>query len=296
MSLIKQEKIRGAAESVSTRTFSRSAIIKKGYVSEPPAVEEKEKAPQASGEVVMIPMGEEPPKQKAVPQAQTVQAARAPEPPPSPLPPPVDKVIIEEAERKAAEIVKKGQQEAKKLIEESKLYCQTAFSQAEREGFIKGKEEGFEAGREEMATLIQEARKVLEQTIKQRQMILKSIEPEVAKLSISIAERIIQSQVSINQDIVLNLVRSALEKLKDREDVVIKVSPDDLEHVRSKKATFGRLVQGVKTFDIVGDAGVERGGCIIETNLGNVDAMISTQLAAVQVAFEEVAGGDEGTG
>ena len=208
--------------------------------------------------------------------------------PPPPPPPQIDKEIIEEAERNAEEIIKKARAEAKKLIEETKLYSQSAFAQAERDGFGQGKEKGFEAGREDMGNLIKEAKNVLEQAKQARELVIRAIEPEVAKLSIRIAEKIIQTQVEINQDIVINMIRSALDKVKQREEVLIKVSQEDYEYVREKKDVFACMVEGLKTMDIVVDPGVERGGCIIETNLGNVDARISTQIQTVQLAFEKV--------
>lgn len=217
-----------------------------------------------------------------------------PLPPPPPPPPQIDKEIIEEAEKNAEEIIKKARAEAKKLIEETKLYSQSAFSQAERDGMVQGKEKGFEAGREEMANLIKEAKNVLEQSKRERELVIRSIEPEIAKLSIRIAEKIIQTQVEINQDIVINMIRAALDKVKQRDEVVIKVNQEDYDYVREKKDVFACMVEGLKSMEILVDPGVERGGCIIETNLGNVDARISTQIQTVQLAFEKVTKEAEG--
>jgi flagellar biosynthesis/type III secretory pathway protein FliH len=214
------------------------------------------------------------------------EAVAEPVPPPPPAPQ-VDRMIIEEAEKKSEEIIRKARAEAKKLIEETKLYSQSAFAQAERDGFVKGKEDGFEAGREEMSSLIKEAKSVMEQTLRERELLFRSVEPEVAKLAIRIAEKIIQTQVEINEDIVINMIRSALDKVKQREEVTIKVNQADADYVKSKKDIFARMIEGLKTMDIIVDAGVERGGCIIETNLGNVDTRISTQIHTLELAFEK---------
>ncbi len=204
-------------------------------------------------------------------------------------------MIIEEAEKKAEEIIRKARAEAKKLIEETKLYSQSAFSQAERDGFVKGKEDGFEAGREEMSNVIKEAKNVLDQAFKERELLFRSIEPEVAKLAIRIAEKIIQTQVDTNEDIVINMIRGSLEKVKQRDEVIIKVNQADYDYAKERKDIFARMVEGLKNMDIVVDPGVEKGGCIIETNLGNVDARISTQIHTLELAFEQVekGGGDE---
>lgn len=207
--------------------------------------------------------------------------------PPPPIPQ-IDKMLIEEAEKKADEIVKKARAEAKKLIEETKAYSQSAFEQAETDGFEKGKEEGFESGKGEIASLIADAKNVLNQVLKERELLLRSIEPEVAKLSIRIAEKIIKYHLDTDPDMVVNMIRAALDTVKQREEVVIKVNQEDYYYAKERKDLFSSMIEGLKSFDIIVDSSVERGGCIIETNLGNVDARISTQIHTLELAFQKV--------
>ena len=49
------------------------------------------------------------------------------------------------------------------------------------------------------------------------------------------------------------------------------------------------MVEGLKKLDVVVDSGVDRGGCIIETDLGNIDARISTQIHTLELVFDKVA-------
>lgn len=217
-----------------------------------------------------------------------VPAAKIEPPAPPPIPQ-IDRLLIDEAEKKASEIVKKARAEAKKLIEETKLYSQSAFTQAETDGFAKGKEEGFDAGKEEIANLILDAKNVLNQVLKERELLLRSIEPEVAKLSVRIAEKIMRYQIDMDQETVVNMIRSALETIKQREEVIIKVNQEDYYYAKDKKPIFSSMIEGLKTMDIVVDSSVDRGGCIIETNLGNVDARIATQIHTLELVFDKVA-------
>jgi flagellar assembly protein FliH len=235
--------------------------------------------------VVMIPTGE-PKKEPTRPKAK--EEPQVPPPPPTPPPPPVDKVIIEEAQRKADQIISDARAEAKKLLEESKLYCQSAFAQAEREGFEVGRLAGIEAGKEEIKGLIDSGRSLINQTLREREKLLRSCEPELAHMALKIAERIINTEVTQNPEAVIEVVRASLDKIKNREEVTVRVSPQDLEHARKNREVFEKLIEGLKSLDIVEDHKVERGGCIIETNLGNVDARIITQIAALEIAFKDV--------
>jgi flagellar biosynthesis/type III secretory pathway protein FliH len=53
------------------------------------------------------------------------------------------------------------------------------------------------------------------------------------------------------------------------------------------------MLDGVKSFSILEDAGVEPGGCVIETNLGFIDAKISTKLKAIGEALKKVSSEEE---
>ena len=277
----------------------KSGLMKGGtFAAYTPPVEEEKHEESSQEEETAPPLIDDIPDREAREEAPPIVEEQIAEPPPPPPPPPpqLDKIIIEEAEKKAEEIIKKARAEAKKLIEETKLYSQSAFSQAERDGFVKGKEDGFEAGREEMSNHIKEAKNVLEQATKERDLLIRTIEPEMAKLAIRIAEKIIQTQVELNQDIVINMIRASLDKVKQREEVIIKVNQADLDYVKDRKDIFAKMIEGLKSLEIIVDPGVERGGCIIETNLGNVDARIAVQIHTLELAFEKAEKGGDGPG
>lgn len=198
------------------------------------------------------------------------------------------KDVVIRAKDDAGRIITEAQNKAKKLIEECKLYCQSIESTSGREGFELGKDEGRKAGFEEVANLVEETRRTLHQAFGERDRLMKSVEAEAAKLALKIAERIIGTEISMRPDIVLDMVSSTIEKVKDREHVIIYVHQEDLEYVKENAATFGRIVDGIKSFEIQADPRVDRGGCIIETNLGSVDARINTKLAAIETAFKDV--------
>lgn len=299
LALIKHNKVSADAAVEKTAALKKQGLLKSGTYSDFNNQETAEEMPSCeeipqSGDDSPSQPEETHSKPPSSPDADESKAeARIEEiieepPPPPPPAPQIDRMIIEEAEQKAEEIIKKARAEAKKLIEETKLYSQSAFSQAERDGYVKGKEDGFEAGREEVSNHINEAKNLLEQIFRERELLMRSIEPEVAKLAIRIAEKIIQTQVEVNSEIVINMIRASLDKVKQRDEVIIKVNTEDYDLVRERKDIFARMIEGLKNMDIVIDPGVDRGGCIIETNLGNVDARVSVQIHTLELAFEKV--------
>ncbi len=268
-----------------TKEEKKSEFVPASFVTQPGGIDGR----GTPKNVVMIPSKDVPPKAEE-PKEEADFKVEEPEPTPN-----VDvEAIIAEAEQKgrerAAKIIEHAQAEAKKLIEQAKIYGETAKAEAHQEGFKQGKEDGYKAGLAEFTALMEEAKNLFNQLINERRKILESIEPELAKLSISIAEKIIGEEIKTNPDVVISVVRQAMSKLKSREEVTIKVNPDDLDHVRANRDVFATLVEGVKELEIIADPRVDRGGCLIETNLGNTDARIKTQLAAIELAFKNVSG------
>jgi flagellar assembly protein FliH len=138
----------------------------------------------------------------------------------------------------------------------------------------------------ELQARVEEALEVINQAVKEREKIIKDAESEILRLSLKIAEQIIRSEVSLHRDVCLNIVSEAIQRVSDREQVIIRVNREDLEQVKKYKDRIAGLVDGVKSFSILEDSHVEPGGCMIETNLGFVDARISTKLAAIEEAFK----------
>jgi flagellar biosynthesis/type III secretory pathway protein FliH len=200
----------------------------------------------------------------------------------------LDEEMLEEAKRRADAIMRQAQMEAKKLLDESKIYCQNAFAEAERQGLEHGKQRGYTEFCAQVAEHMRLLRVTLAQLAGAKEHVLRSMQGEIAKMAMQIAKRITSTEVVVTPDIVQNQITMALEKVKDREHISVHVHPEDLEQARAHKDAFARVLEAPKSFEIVSNTKVDRGGCIIETNQGNVDARIETQLAALEIAFNEI--------
>ncbi|MCL5037243.1 MAG: FliH/SctL family protein [Chloroflexi bacterium] len=211
------------------------------------------------------------------------------EPPPRAEPRKSPEEIENEAREKANRIITEAQTEAGRLQEENKRQCRKAIEDANQEGYEAGYEAGDKAGREAYVSLMEEAAELYDAAKEERLRVLSTVEPEVAELAVEIAERVINQEVKSDPNIVLNMVKEALGKIKDRDEITIRVNPDDLPIVEGAKESFTRFMQGIREYTISGDARIERGGCIIESNLGSVDSRLKTRIEAIKVAFDNTA-------
>lgn len=193
------------------------------------------------------------------------------------------------AQELAHQTVVRAEQEAEDILRRAGEAAEAVRKEAESEGLGLGREE---ASREAGAKLT-EALQTLNEAIRERKKIIRDSEAELLRLSLKIAEQIIRSEVSLHRDVCLNIVSEAINRVSDREHVIVRVNREDLEQVKKYKDRIAGIVDGVKSLAIQEDAAVEAGGAIIETNLGYVDARISTKIKAIDEAFSKVKGSGE---
>ena len=77
---------------------------------------------------------------------------------------------------------------------------------------------------------------------------------------------------------VLDVVRGALRAIVERERVVVMVNPADLELVREGMADIAGALGGIEHVDVQEERRVPRGGTVVRTAVGEVDARIATKL------------------
>jgi len=187
------------------------------------------------------------------------------------------KKIIEGAKKKSAEI----EDEAKKTLD--------AEIKAEKEkGRDAGKESGFAEGKAEVERLISRTQVMLERAQDKRGDILKETEKEIVDLVLLISRKIIKVISENQKDIIISNVIEAMRKVRAKGDIIIRVNLADLKLTTEHKQDFINIVEGVKTIHVVEDGSVDKGGCIIETDFGEIDARISSQLAELESKILEI--------
>jgi flagellar assembly protein FliH len=197
--------------------------------------------------------------------------------------------IRQEAEDEAKSIV----EEAKRKAEELEAEIQAKVEKQEREAFSKGhaegREEGFQEGRREVERLVESLQKIISAAIDKRNEIIQESETQVINLVLLIAKKVIKVISENQRNVVINNVVQALRKLKSRGDVVIRVNLADVELTSEHINDFMKMVENVKSVTVLEDSSVDRGGCIIETDFGQIDARVSSQLHEIEEKIVELA-------
>ncbi|MEA3494384.1 MAG: FliH/SctL family protein [Candidatus Margulisiibacteriota bacterium] len=203
----------------------------------------------------------------------------------APVLPPRPKVEMA-PQRPASETeIKKSKNEAQEIIEAARQEAADIKEEA--------KEAGRQEGRQEASSRIEEAMETLNAAVKERKKIISDSENEILRLSLKVAEQIIRSEVSLHRDVCLNIVSEAISRVSDREQIIVKVNREDAEYLKRYKDRLAGMLDGVKSFSIIEDANIEPGGCVIETNLGFIDARIATKIKSIEEALNKVSSSKE---
>ncbi|AFT83619.1 flagellar assembly protein H [Borreliella garinii NMJW1] len=216
--------------------------------------------------------------------------------------------LIEEARIKANEVLETAKQEADFLQREAiyKKESIEAESNAEIERLAreyeeklkrdlevataKGREEGYskgyESGFEDFDKVMRKLHSIIASLIAERKSILESSSGQIVSLVMQIAIKVIKRITDSQKDIVLENVNEVLKRVKDKTQITIRVNLDDLDIVRHKKSDFISRFDIIETLEIIEDPNIGKGGCIIETNFGEIDARISSQLDKIEEKFK----------
>ena len=167
--------------------------------------------------------------------------------------------------------------EARRLVEEARLEADRVRETARREGFLAGREEGLaEITAGVLGVALERARSAA------------AAEADLRRLAVRIAERLLGHQLAVAPEMVADIVRAALAAARSRAGVTLRVHPEDLPLVDRERPRLAAVLRQGAPLALVADPLVERGGCVVDTGRGVVDARLSVQLAAIERALCEV--------
>jgi flagellar assembly protein FliH len=185
--------------------------------------------------------------------------------------------IVDEAARSAQLLIDDAELRARGVMDDATQEAKTLGDNARRQGREEGYASGVREAQAAMAGMLETMRELVEGVRTQRHALLTSAEPELVRLAVGIAERVLHQQIALDGGVVVEMARAAIAHIVDREKITVRVNPADIERMREHRDELLALGD-VKTMRVIEDQRVDRGGVIVETDGGSIDAKISTQL------------------
>lgn len=197
-------------------------------------------------------------------------------------------VISEQAKVDASRIIQDANAEKAKIESESESIRNAAYKEGYAKGYDEGFEKSFSDSNNDLIKLSEQLRKILGETINKRNEIIDAAEAQVIEVAVLIAKRVVKMLTERDKGIVIRNIQEALRRIKGRTKITIRVNIDDLEVSARHKDEFYQMLDKIEGVTVLEDPNVDIGGCMIETDFGDIDARINTQLNEIETAIKEV--------
>lgn len=140
-------------------------------------------------------------------------------------------------------------------------------------GYAQGERAGVEAGNRRGDAMVRRLGETLEELASLRQTLLQQSERQLVQLALAVARRIVRREVAADDELLMALARVALDKLGEAGQATIRLHPEDFTRAAARGAERWEAAH----VTVVADAAVSRGGCLVESPFGFVDASIDAQ-------------------
>jgi flagellar assembly protein FliH len=201
-------------------------------------------------------------------------------------------------EDEANHILEVARGKGKEILVRTLKECRRLRETAQREGRAAGREEGAkqaaEVERKRIASEVAPLSGVLKEMTRaiegRRKDLLEAAERDVVQLAVAIAEKIVKGEVASGRKVAAANVRRAVEIAVNRGTLEIRLNPRDHSLVEKYLPELTSEFSDIDSVELRDDPSVERGGCVVHTRKGKIDADLGTQLGEIERAL---LGGDD---
>lgn len=190
----------------------------------------------------------------------------------------VDKIVSEFVG--IDELEKQTQQKeiAQQAIQLSREVQEKAYAEAHQLGLKEGREKAYE---EQNAYILSEMEQIgiLIGEIKEiKTSLMKDNERQIVNLCFYMARRLLMKEIEIDETYIQTLIKKTLEMAQSDEEVTIRLSGEDKEWIDKHQESVFKDLNLDSSTRLEEDRDVQRGGVIIETNYGVIDATVEQRL------------------
>lgn len=163
-------------------------------------------------------------------------------------------------------------------LEKLKEIQEGAYQEAYQLGLEEGRKEAFQKASRHIEEHMQSFDSLL-LAIKELKKDMTSFnEAHLIKLAFQMASRIAKTELKDNNEAMVQVLRDAVGLAQDEENISVHVSQTQFDFMEELKKETGRDFEFIKKIRFQPNADITEGGCIVETNYGEVDARIEQRL------------------
>ena len=152
---------------------------------------------------------------------------------------------------------------------------ETLERQAREEGYAAGHAQGLAEARAQGRERVARLEAICKQAARPLDALDAAVEQELAQLALLVARRVIAHELATRPELIVQAVRQAAAALPAAtRELKVRLHPDDLALLRELDAVEPH-------WQLVADAALGRGDCLLESERSRLDARVETRLAAM---------------
>lgn len=196
------------------------------------------------------------------------------------------KKIIEVSRLKAQQILKEASSEADRIRSTAR---EEGLATGVSEGKLKALQEERSRISEETAGIQEGLKNILSSLEQAKSAILNTYEKGLIKLALAIAQKVIKIGLDTQHErISLQNLKGALSLITQRTKVELHLNQQDLQMIQKYLPELQTQFHQIAQIELVADPSVSKGGCVVKTAEGEIDAQIETQVEEIS---REILGG-----
>lgn len=171
----------------------------------------------------------------------------------------------------ASEVLQYIKEDAEKYRHQVAKECEEIKENAYKDGY----EEGYSQWAELLANFE-----------KQLEAIHKEMQQAIIPVALKAAKKIVGKEIELSEDTIVDIVASNLKAVTQHKKITIYVNKKDLEALEKNKQKLRDLFEHLESLSIRPREDIVPGGCIIETEVGIINAQMEHRWRVLEKAFE----------
>lgn len=208
-------------------------------------------------------------------------------------------------QREADQLLDAARNEARRIARDAQRQAAKTIAVDRQSGYQEGLKQGQRDGHEQvlretrdaaLATALRTAKADVDRLVaalragladfeEQKRSLIASAESELIDLALAVARRVCKTTAAASGDAARANARALLDMVQHSGDLTLHFHPEDfalIEQAGTPLVADAALHHHVK---VTSDPAVERGGCVLHTQTGTIDAGITAQLERIAAAL-----------
>ncbi|OGR07466.1 MAG: hypothetical protein A2511_12065 [Deltaproteobacteria bacterium RIFOXYD12_FULL_50_9] len=182
-----------------------------------------------------------------------------------------------------------AEQQAEEIISKAKSEAGRIEKVAHDKGFASGEAKALAEGKRKSAEIAAQFSALFAQVEEQRRAVFGQYEGEIMTLILAMVDRLVNHEVSVNPRVIKACVLKTMDFVVENSSIKIHLNPVDFEHIKEAGLNDPRFLDGRGQVQLIDDPAISMGGCLLETDFGQIDANLEnckeTLYKAVEQAF-----------